>query len=64
MADIADAAQVQIDAMTNNPPRRPEGPRPVGYCLNCGPDEPLPLPQRWCDGDCQHDWSRRTGITC
>lgn len=43
--------------------------RPVAHlpvhklCLNC--QEPLPKPelnqpvQRWCDADCQSDWSRR-----
>lgn len=39
--------------------RRPEGPAPVGVCLNCG--EPLPEGQRWCDAECRDDWSAREG---
>lgn len=37
--------------------RKPEGPAPTGFCLNCG--EALPPFQRWCDHDCYSDWSRR-----
>lgn len=37
--------------------RRPAGPVPTGACLNC--DEPVEEGVRWCDADCQHDWSRR-----
>lgn len=57
--DEVDVAQANIDAYTRNPKKKPEGPRAVGYCLNCGPDEPLPQPMRWCDGDCFSDWSKR-----
>lgn len=37
--------------------RRPEGPAPSGFCLNCG--EPLAHPLRWCDGECLTDWEAR-----
>ena len=37
--------------------RKPEGPRPTGFCLNC--DEPLVPFQRWCDSACTEDWERR-----
>lgn len=57
--DEADIAQRSIDAYAQNPMKKPEGPRPRGYCLNCGPDAPLPHPERWCDGDCQEDWTKR-----
>lgn len=59
MTDIVDAAQVQIEAQTAHPIKRPEGPAPVGYCLNCGPEVKLAKPLRWCDADCQSDWTRR-----
>lgn len=39
--------------------RRPVGPAPTGYCLNC--DEPVGEGVRWCDADCRLDWSRREG---
>lgn len=61
MADIADQAQIQVDALTNNPKLRPVGPAPTGYCLNCGPDVPLPRPHRWCDLECQTDYFKRQG---
>lgn len=61
MADDVDAAQVQIEAMTKNPRRRPEGPAAVGHCLNC--EVKLAPPQRWCDWECQQDWLMRQGRT-
>lgn len=36
--------------------RKPEGPAPVGRCLNC--DATVPAGVRWCDEDCRHDWER------
>lgn len=34
--------------------RKPMGPKPSGFCLNCG--EPVRPPRRWCDKDCRDDW--------
>lgn len=39
--------------------RMPEGPKPTGYCLNCGPDVPLEAGLRWCDTNCRDDWQLR-----
>ena len=39
--------------------RLPAGPKPTGFCLNCGPDVPLDDGRRWCDADCRDDWTRR-----
>lgn len=58
MADIADQAQIQVDALTSNPKLRPAGPAVTGFCLNCGPDVPLPHPHRWCDAACRDDHLR------
>lgn len=52
--DDIDRAQVNIEALTKNPPRKPEGPAATGFCLNC--DHPLPEGLRWCDGLCRDDW--------
>lgn len=60
------AAQIAI--------RKPEGPRPTGYCLdpNCGEqlvsddvldriqagDQPSDGIRRWCNPDCRESWER------
>lgn len=36
--------------------RKPEGPKPTGFCLFC--EEPLPDGARWCDVDCARDYER------
>ena len=38
--------------------RKPEGPKETGFCLNCGPDVPLPAGHRWCDAKCRDDHQR------
>jgi hypothetical protein len=53
--DEVDRAQVQVEALTRYPQKKPEGPPPAGYCLYCA--EPLPHPQRWCDPHCRDDWA-------
>ena len=63
MSDIADVTDIRLEAefeltrkaLAASPPEAEY----AGYCLNCG--EALPEPMRWCDTDCQHDWSRRKG---
>lgn len=57
--DLADQAQVQAAPLNTVDHKRPEGPAYIGHCLNCGPDVPLPAPQRWCDSDCSNDWHQR-----
>ncbi|RAK01627.1 hypothetical protein [Aliidiomarina maris] len=37
--------------------RKPEGPGPRGYCLECG-DEDVGG-RRWCSAKCARDWERR-----
>jgi hypothetical protein len=36
--------------------RKPEGPRPNGFCHNCG--APVKPGLRWCDVACRDDWER------
>ncbi len=37
--------------------RKPEGPKPTGYCLHC--EEPVEEGRRWCPGvDCRDGWER------
>lgn len=38
--------------------KKKPGPRVTGYCLNCGPDTPLPEGHRWCDSNCRNDWEK------
>ena len=61
MADIIDRANDRAEQDLDRAvqaARRVSGPDPVGYCLSCGPDVPLPHPLRWCDGDCRDDWQK------
>lgn len=61
MSDEIDRAneQAQVILGLGLKARRPEGPQPTGYCLNC--DEPLPI-GRWCDANCRDDWERLEGV--
>lgn len=36
--------------------RMPEGPLPIGVCLNC--EERVADGLRWCDATCRDDWER------
>ena len=36
--------------------RKPTGPVPCGYCLNC--EEPVPAGLRWWNLECRDDWHR------
>ena len=58
LADVSDQATKNEELFLNLAlqNKKPEGPNPVGYCLTCGPDVPLPHPQRWCDAECREDW--------
>lgn len=59
MADKADIAgeKEQFVMMGNlTQSKKPEGPEPRGYCLNCGPEVKLPVGMRWCDSACRDDW--------
>lgn len=38
--------------------RKPKGPEPTGFCLNC--EAEVQLGMRWCDADCRTDWEKRT----
>ena len=61
MADAADIANDRAEVDTGRAiaaSARPRGPASTGYCLNCGPDVPLPDGLRWCDADCRDDWQR------
>ena len=58
-ADISDERMeaemsARLKHMRENQAKEAEA---TGSCLNCF--EPLPIPKRWCDSDCQHDWIRR-----
>ena len=59
MADILDKAdevnELFLEAALRS--KKPEGPTYTGFCHNC--QEPLPFPDRWCDKDCNADWSAR-----
>lgn len=51
------ADRAEFDHIANlSKSRKPEGPKPTGYCLNCG--ETLQPGQRWCDADCLEDWEK------
>lgn len=59
MADEIDRAQTHIEMMAEENIRaskKPEGPRPTGYCLHC--DEPVAEGHRWCDTECRDDWAK------
>ena len=59
MSDIADISQDRQeieDAIRAK--NKPDLTIPTSdVCLNCG--DPTPGGKRWCDTDCQHDWSKR-----
>lgn len=59
MPDIADkAAEAEACfARSAETTKRPEGPKPCGYCYNC--EEPVAEGMRWCDTDCRSDYERR-----
>lgn len=57
--DIAnERAQLRLDKYLEV--RKPVGPVPTGFCLNCNDpfDEDI-IERRWCDFDCQSDWAKR-----
>lgn len=58
IADLSDLAtqQEQIFREAALTTRKPHGPQPCGYCLNC--EAPLGPGKRWCDTDCRTDWER------
>lgn len=60
MADAADKAgdveELHRKAALAN--RKPEGPRAIGSCYNCGAAVPNRM-ARWCDDDCKEDWTKR-----
>ena len=63
LADFAQEAIEQLDALTIK--RRPHhaGPQATGFCLFCG--EPLADGRRWCGPECRDDWEvrdQRSGI--
>lgn len=56
-ADIT-AARAEFDyRLSLEASRKPNGPAPTGFCLNCS--EPLPDGQRFCDRFCRDDWLLR-----
>lgn len=75
MTDFADEAsertERQIEAALSK--RMPEGPKPTGFCHECGEELPwrtmsmcadsqdLQMARRWCDAQCRDDWERRNG---
>lgn len=59
MADEADRAQAAIERFIDAAiarAKKPGGPSPTGFCLNCG--AALDEGRRWCDADCRDDWQR------
>lgn len=69
MADQLDKAsdneeRARQSAMVTS--RKPEGPKPIGYCLYCGkaPVALGGLPRRWCDSECraEHEYEISRGI--
>ncbi len=62
MADIFDLAteREEMDREIALAVRKPEGPRPTGYCLYC--EEPVEDGRRWCVGvECRNAWDRIRG---
>jgi hypothetical protein len=69
-------AQQEIILAAQIAARKPEGPPPSGYCLNCGEqltDDDIieyikqgnPAPpgvRRHCDADCRTDWEKRQRV--
>ena len=65
MADLADIAQEKLDAemAARLFALKQTGDKHIhatGQCLNC--DAPLPNPMRWCNFECQEDWSARDKV--
>lgn len=62
MADIIDEANERAELRLRKQleVRKPAGPEPTGYCLNCDqPFDPEDDQRRWCDADCRDDWELR-----
>ena len=59
MSDEADKAEHQEEMARQAAlmVRHRVGPRPTGFCLNCG--ELIEPPLRWCDSECREDWVKR-----
>lgn len=59
MSDLLDDAQQQeeLTRAVALQQRRPEGPAPRGYCLECGDEDVGGM--RWCSAECSRDWERR-----
>lgn len=53
LSDVATATEEKFRESALSA-RKPEGPKPCGFCLNC--DAPLPPDIRWCDADCRDEW--------
>ena len=56
MADIVDLGNDRAEEILNEQlaKRRPEGPKPFGFCHYCS--EPIGQGERWCNVDCRDDW--------
>lgn len=57
MADEADRAQAQLDALAPfeiGMSKKKEGPPPIGRCYFC--EAPVDGAMRWCGDDCRNDW--------
>lgn len=59
MSDEADKAEHQEELARQAAllVRYRVGPKPTGFCLNCGDD--LDPPKRWCCVECREDWAKR-----
>lgn len=59
MSDLLDNAQAieEHERKVALATRKPEGPIPRGYCLECG-DEDVGG-SRWCSAECARYWERR-----
>ena len=60
MTDVFDRAseREEMDRERALKMRKPEGPKPTGYRLECG--EPVGEGRRWCQGvECRDRWERR-----
>ena len=55
LSDMATIREEQDTALALKV-RRPEGPHPIGFCLNCG--DSLKEGVRWCNAECRDDWQR------
>lgn len=57
MGDIVDKAQQAEDAFFRSAlTKKPEGPKPNGFCHAC--DAPVAEGLRWCDAACRDEWER------